>query len=63
MLFERHPDTFILSVSHTTSQPRPGEEHGVDYHFATMEDFEALIDAEGFVEQSVDPRPRRAGSC
>ncbi len=51
MLFQRHPDTFTLSVSHTTRQPRPGEEHGVDYHFATMEDFEALIEAEGFVEQ------------
>jgi len=53
MLFDRHPNTFTFSVSHTTRKPREGEAHGVDYHYVTMEDFEALIDAEGFVEQYV----------
>jgi guanylate kinase len=52
LLFERHPDTFTLSVSHTTRQPRPGESHGVHYFYVTMEDFESLIAADGFVEHA-----------
>ncbi|QUC24013.1 uncharacterized protein UV8b_08254 [Ustilaginoidea virens] len=51
-LFERHPDTFCLSVSHTTRKPRPGEQDGVDYHFVAVEDFEALIARDGFVEHA-----------
>ena len=27
------PDQFGFSVSHTTRQPRPGEQDGVDYHY------------------------------
>ena len=38
------------SVSWTTRAPREGERDGVDYHFVTREDFEALRDAEGFLE-------------
>lgn len=51
-LFERHPDTFCLSVSHTTRSARPGEEHGVHYHFVPMADFEDLISKDGFVEHA-----------
>lgn len=51
-LFERHPDTFCLSVSHTTRTARPGEEHGVHYHFVPMADFEDLISKDGFVEHA-----------
>ncbi|CEJ79944.1 Putative Guanylate kinase [[Torrubiella] hemipterigena] len=51
-LFERHPDTFCLSVSHTTRSPRPGEEDGVHYHFVPMADFEDLISKDGFVEHA-----------
>ena len=58
MLFERHPETFTLSVSHTTRDPRPGEKNGVDYHYVSMADFEALIDAEGFVEHAKFGRNR-----
>lgn len=51
LLFERHPDVFTLSVSHTTRAPRPGEQHGVDYHYVSMGDFEDLIAKDGFVER------------
>ncbi|KAK3951512.1 P-loop containing nucleoside triphosphate hydrolase protein [Pseudoneurospora amorphoporcata] len=52
LLFERHPDTFTLSVSHTTRGPRPGEKHGVDYHYVTKEAFEELKAKAGFVESA-----------
>ncbi|QJT10884.1 guanylate kinase [Oceanidesulfovibrio marinus] len=40
-------DRFAYSISYTTRDPREGEKDGVDYHFVTMERFEALV-AEGF---------------
>jgi len=49
---ERHPDVFAFSVSHTTRAPRPGEKHGVDYHYVSMPDFETLIAEDGFVEHA-----------
>ncbi|KAK3196634.1 guanylate kinase [Lecanicillium sp. MT-2017a] len=52
LLFERHPDCFTLSVSHTTRAPRSGEQDGVHYHFVPMEDFEDLISKDGFVEHA-----------
>ncbi|KAM3557485.1 hypothetical protein MY1884_003123 [Beauveria asiatica] len=52
LLFERHPDAFCLSVSHTTRTPRSGEEDGKDYHFVQMQDFEDLIAKDGFVEHA-----------
>ncbi|KAL6804633.1 guanylate kinase [Trichoderma sp. SZMC 28013] len=58
LLFDRHPDTFSLSVSHTTRDPRPGEEHAVHYHFVKMEDFEDLIAKDGFVEHAKYGRNR-----
>jgi guanylate kinase len=36
-------DDFMLSVSATTREPRPGEKDGVDYHFVTMDKFEKMI--------------------
>jgi guanylate kinase len=41
---------YSLSVSATTRAPRPGEVDGVDYHFKTVEEFEKLIDYNGFIE-------------
>jgi guanylate kinase len=38
-----HNDDFMLSVSATTRDPRPGEIDGVHYHFVTKEAFETLI--------------------
>ncbi|ROW06805.1 hypothetical protein VMCG_04126 [Cytospora schulzeri] len=51
-LFAQHPDTFTLSVSHTTRSPRTGEQDGVDYHFVTHAGFEELIAQDGFVEHA-----------
>jgi guanylate kinase len=39
-----------LSVSATTREPRPGEEHGVDYYFLSPEEFQEKIDADEFLE-------------
>ena len=41
----RHPDVW-LSVSVTTRPPRAGETEGVEYHFASDEEFDRLV-AEG----------------
>merc|ERR1719409_1709901 len=41
---------FGFSVSHTTRDPRPGEENGKDYHFVKKEDIERDIKAGLFVE-------------
>ncbi|KAK8086525.1 guanylate kinase [Apiospora phragmitis] len=51
-LFAAHPDTFTLSVSHTTRAPRAGEEHGTHYFFVPMAEFEELIAKDGFVEHA-----------
>ena len=39
-----------FSVSHTTRQPRPGEEHGTHYNFSRRESMEFKIDQGLFVE-------------
>lgn len=41
-----------FSVSHTTRSARPGEEDGRDYHFVTVEQFEAMLKAGDFVEHA-----------
>lgn len=46
------PDTFALCVSHTTRKPRPGERHGVEYHFVTAEEMRAAIDRGEFLESA-----------
>ena len=49
LLRERVPE-LALSVSATTRAPRPGEEHGVDYHFLSDAEFADRVDAGDFVE-------------
>ena len=39
-----------ISVSHTTRLPRSNEVNGVDYHFVTKKEFEALIKENQFYE-------------
>lgn len=51
-LFAEYPDRFGFSISHTTRQPRAGEQHGREYHFVTPEDFEDLVQKRGFVEHA-----------
>ena len=48
-LLKKHADMKV-SVSHTTRAPRPGEENGVHYHFASTEEFKALIAKDDFFE-------------
>jgi len=46
------PDAFGFSVSHTTRQPREGEEDGVHYHYVTREVMTAAIEAGDFIENA-----------
>lgn len=41
---------YSLSISATTRQPREGEEHGREYFFKTVEEFEQLIEEDGLIE-------------
>ena len=40
----------VFSLSATTRPPRPGEEHGVDYHFVDDAGFDALIEHDELLE-------------
>jgi guanylate kinase len=51
-LLERRPD-YRLSVSATTRPPRPGEEHGRDYHFLSEQEFERRLAAGDFLEHAL----------
>jgi guanylate kinase len=42
----------LLSVSHTTRDPRPGEKDGVHYHFVDVPSFERMIQAGQFLEHA-----------
>jgi guanylate kinase len=50
-LLERVPQ-LGLSVSATTRAPRPGETHGVDYHFLSPEEFDRRVADGEFVEHA-----------
>ena len=39
-----------LSVSCTTRAPRPGEIEGVHYYFITKDDFNKIVEQDGFLE-------------
>jgi guanylate kinase len=40
----------VFSISHTTREPRQGEQDGVDYHFVSKGQFLNMIDRELFLE-------------
>ncbi|TVO62403.1 guanylate kinase [Spiribacter vilamensis] len=45
-------DRLCFSVSHTTRQPRSGERDGHDYHFVDDAAFQALVEADAFLEHA-----------
>ena len=49
-LMEKYSDKYSLSISATTRQPRPGEEHGKHYFFISKEEFEDMIEKDKLVE-------------
>ncbi|XP_054623343.1 guanylate kinase [Dunckerocampus dactyliophorus] len=51
-LLKEYSGVFGFSVSHTTRNPRPGEENGKDYHYVTREAMEAAIDKGDFIENA-----------
>ena len=51
-LLDSSGDELVLSVSHTTRAPRPGEVNGRDYHFVDVETFRRMIDDEAFLEHA-----------
>ncbi|XP_063075372.1 guanylate kinase isoform X2 [Engraulis encrasicolus] len=52
-LLKEFDGVFGFSVSHTTRNPRPGEENGKDYHYVTRETMQAAIDNGEFIENAV----------
>ena len=63
------PDAFGFSVSHTTRQPRPGEEDGVHYHFAEVDTMKKEIEQGLFLGRPpstatiMGPRSRVSRTC
>lgn len=50
-LMEREP-RLTFSVSYTTRKPRPRERDGVDYHFVSIPQFEAMVADGAFLEHA-----------
>ncbi|OLO08827.1 guanylate kinase [Salinicola sp. MH3R3-1] len=50
-LLQRNADIGV-SVSHTTRAKRPGEQDGVNYHFVTQPEFEAMVERGEFFEHA-----------
>jgi THO complex subunit 1 len=50
MLMDKHPKVLGKKVSHTTRPPRQDEVHGEDYLFVSKEEFDILLDGDGFLE-------------
>jgi len=49
-LLKRYADTYALSISATTRNPREGEMNGREYFFKTVEEFEKMIEAGDLIE-------------
>ncbi|MDM8561143.1 guanylate kinase [Candidatus Parabeggiatoa sp. HSG14] len=45
-------DSLQISVSHTTRQPRQGEEHGVNYFFVAQDEFMQMLNSHLFLEHA-----------
>eukprot|EP01134_Creolimax_fragrantissima_P004184 CFRG4184T1 len=51
-LFLDFPSKFGFSTSHTTRNPRPGEQHGVDYNYISREEMHKAIAENTFIEHA-----------
>ncbi|UYV65869.1 hypothetical protein LAZ67_3005764 [Cordylochernes scorpioides] len=51
-LLEEYKDQVVLSVSHTSRSPRPGEVHGKDYFFVSRTEMKAAIEGQEFLEHT-----------
>ena len=49
-LLTKYPNLFELSVSCTTRPPRGQEEHGKEYYFISVEEFQKRIEHNDFIE-------------
>nr|ULY68246.1 guanylate kinase 5 [synthetic construct] len=49
-LLKEFPGVFQLTASHTTRQPRPGEENGREFHFINRDQFQENIKQGDFLE-------------
>lgn len=45
-------DNIVVSISHTTRQQRPAEQHGINYYFIDQTDFEKMIKNNEFLEHA-----------
>lgn len=52
MLKQEFPESFGFSVSHTTRQPRAGEQNDVHYHFVSVDAMQTDIKAGKFLEHA-----------
>lgn len=50
-LVKSNPEVCV-SVSHTTRPMRPGEVEGINYHFVSRDQFEAMLEAGDFLEHA-----------
>jgi guanylate kinase len=58
---DRHPEVWI-SVSATTRNPRPGEQHGVHYWFVSEEEFDRMVAEGELLEWAVVHGQKRYGT-
>jgi guanylate kinase len=49
---QQSDNSFEISVSHTTREPRPNEVDGLDYHFVSKEKFKSLLKENVFYEHA-----------
>lgn len=51
-LIPTHRSRALFHGADTTRAPRPGESHGISYHFVTRDDFLDLVKRDGFIEHA-----------
>lgn len=51
-LLNQHQDQYALSISATTRKPREGEEHGREYFFLTVKEFQNMIAEDALIEHA-----------